>query len=83
MTDDVATPQAAMEKRVVNDRLASSANATLPLARGWTPRRLRVVSSGFCQALDLISLGGAFLALVIMPFWGRARATPRFSTCCS
>ncbi len=34
---------------------------------GWTPRRLRAVSSRICQALDLILLGGIFLGVAILP----------------
>ncbi len=78
MTDDVVTPQPAIEKSVASERLRSPASATLPLARGWTPRRLRVVSSGLCQALDLITLGGAFLALVIMPVLGQGQGDGTF-----
>lgn len=75
MTDDVVASEPAMEKSILAERASTHRRAANRLARGWTSRRLRVVSSKLCQALDLIFLGGVFLGLIVMPYAGHADGT--------
>jgi exopolysaccharide biosynthesis polyprenyl glycosylphosphotransferase len=76
MNEEVATPQRVMEQTIPGDRsVLRPGLVQRETARGWTPRRLRVVSSKLCQGMDLILLGGAFLGVVIIPFLGHGNGS--------
>jgi exopolysaccharide biosynthesis polyprenyl glycosylphosphotransferase len=78
MTDEVATPPPAMEKSVLTEDIPSRASAATAAARRvWLTRQLRVLSGQFCQALDLIVLGGVFLGLLLIPYLGHGDETFR------